>query len=160
MTDRVADVLTAQGGRLLGFFINRLENADEAPDLLGDVFLIAWRRRRDLPADADQARMWLFGVARKVLANHRRGKGRRQALDARLREHLIACVEVDQFDGVAVRAAVRSLPPRLAELTRLVAWDGLTLEEAARHLGIPASTARSRYARARSLLGISLAIRT
>ncbi|WP_369974494.1 hypothetical protein [Nocardiopsis sp. FIRDI 009] len=46
-----------------------------------------WTRIDDVPS-GDQARPWVFGVARNVLANHRRGARRRDALAARLRADL------------------------------------------------------------------------
>lgn len=155
--DEVRAVLTANGGRLLGFFANRVDSRDDAADLVGDVLLVAWRRHRQLPEDADEARMWLFGVARKVLANHRRGRNRRDALDARLRERIAAAIEPDDAQRVEVRAAVHALPTPLGELVRLVHWDGFSIEETAQLLGIPASTARSRHARAREMLRANLA---
>jgi RNA polymerase sigma-70 factor (ECF subfamily) len=57
---------------------------------------------------------------------------------------------------IEVRHAVESLPTHFAELVRLVHWDGLTLEEAAQHLGIPASTARGQHQRAKALLRVQL----
>jgi RNA polymerase sigma factor (sigma-70 family) len=143
--------------RLLGFFANRLERPDEAADLLGEVVVVVCRRPAQVPDDPDEARMWLFGVARRVLANHRRGRRRRDALDARLRENFTESID-DDVVRIEIRQAVGSLPPDLAELVRLVHWDGFSLEEAARHLGIPPSTARGRHARARHLLRTELAL--
>ncbi len=154
----VHEVLTTNGGRLLGFFANRVDSRDDAADLVGDVFLVAWRRSRQVPVDPDEARMWLFGVARKVLANHRRGRHRRDALEGQIRERIAAAIEPDDTYRVEVREAVRALPDELAELVRLVHWDGFSLEETGRLLGIPASTARSRHARARELLREALAV--
>lgn len=157
--DDVHAVLATNGGRLLGFFANRVDSPDDAADLVGDVFLVAWRRSRQLPVDPDEARMWLFGAARKVLANHRRVGHRRDALDARIRERIAAAIEPDDTYRVEVREAVRALPDPLAEVVRLVHWDGFSLEDTARLLGIPASTARSRHARARELLRAALTVK-
>jgi RNA polymerase sigma-70 factor (ECF subfamily) len=157
--DDVRAVLAANGGRLLGYFSNRVDSRDDAADLVGDVFLVVWRRHRQIPEDLDEARMWVFGVARKVLANHRRRRSRRDALDARLRERIASAVEPDDAQRLEVRAAVGALPNRLTELVRLVHWDGFSLEETAQLLGIPASTARSRHARARELLRAALAVK-
>jgi len=44
-----------------------------ADDVVADVFLIAWRRVDDVPAERLP---WLLGVARRVLANQRRGEYR------------------------------------------------------------------------------------
>lgn len=47
----------------------RLGDDDLAEDLTSEVFVVAWRRRHDAPADSLP---WLYGVARRVLANDRR----------------------------------------------------------------------------------------
>lgn len=60
--------------------------------------------------------------------------------------------------GADVRDAVARLDPELAELIRLVHWDRLTLAEAAHVTGIPASTARSRYQKAKEDLRTQLSV--
>jgi DNA-directed RNA polymerase specialized sigma24 family protein len=66
----------AHHGPILGYVLRRTDNPDDAADVIGEVFLTAWRRLDDMPGD-DQARLWLYGVARRVLANHHRGERRR-----------------------------------------------------------------------------------
>ena len=56
---------------------------ETADDVVADVFLIAWRRRAELP---EEPLPWLLGTARRVLANHARGQSRR----VRLRDRLAA----------------------------------------------------------------------
>lgn len=156
----VEQALRANAADLLRYLLRRIDR-DEAPDVLAEVFMTAWRRRDVVPQDPLRARMWLFGVARRTVANHRRTATRADALTARLRAALAATAadqaasypgsEVDERDD-AVRDAVAALPPRQRELVRLVHWDGMTLVEAAEIAGIRASTARSHYARARDRL--------
>lgn len=55
-----------------------------------------------------------------------------------------------------VRAAIAALPDDLAELVRLVHWEGFSITEAAQICGVPASTARTRYQRARRALAARL----
>lgn len=137
--------------RLLGFFERRVPYSD-ALDLLGEVLLVAWRRADKLPTDEEATRMWLFGVARRVLSTSRRSGVRRQALVDRLRaEAESTSVEHRAEDGELV-AALAALSPVDAEIIRLVHWDGFTLAEVANHLGRPAGTIRSKYSRARSVL--------
>ncbi|HWV49035.1 MAG TPA: sigma factor [Microbacterium sp.] len=62
-------------------YLSRRANADDAPDLLGEAMIVAWRRVEELPADPERARMWLFGIARGTLQNHARGERRRFATD-------------------------------------------------------------------------------
>ena len=49
----------------------------DAADLLSETFVVAWRRGDPTPVESEQARMWLFGVARRVRANAARGAARR-----------------------------------------------------------------------------------
>ena len=53
-----------------------------AEDLVAEVFLVAWRRLDDVPAEAELP--WLLGVARRAHANQRRSTGRQRALRDRL----------------------------------------------------------------------------
>ncbi|MFS0729976.1 RNA polymerase sigma factor [Curtobacterium sp. 1P10AnD] len=139
-------------------YLRRRTDADEAPDLLGETFVVAWRRVDDLPDDAEGTRMWLFGIARVVVLNHARGVRRRWALADRLRGHaaLMPATAPPADEHTAVRDAVARLEPDMAELVRLVHWDGFTIADAARVIGVPASTARSRYQRAKELLRSAL----
>ncbi|WP_144877503.1 RNA polymerase sigma factor [Microbacterium sp. 1.5R] len=139
-------------------YLERRVGADDAADLLGEAMVVAWRRVRELPVDPEGARMWLFGIARGTLLNHARGARRRWALVDRIR---IAPSELhapaaDQ--GSDVRDAIARLDPDLGEIVRLVHWDGFSLADAAALLGIPSSTARGRYQRAKAELRAALSI--
>jgi RNA polymerase sigma-70 factor (ECF subfamily) len=139
---------------VLAYFERRVRDREDAADLLGETLLVAWRRADIVPREDQQGRMWLFGVARGVLSNHVRGVRRRLKLADALRDqlaHLVREVAREDHEDVIVEA-VEALPGDLAELVRLVHWDGFRLVEAAELIGISASTARGRYARARELL--------
>lgn len=139
---------------LLAYLERRIEPRSHAADVLGDAMEIAWKRVRDLPEAPEQARMWLFVVARNTLLNHRRALGRQRAAVDRLRGVIVADVAgaASETDHVELRATVATAMAQLdaadAELLRLVAWDGFTLAEVAELEGIAASTVRSRYATA------------
>lgn len=140
-------------------FLHRRVGSDDAPDLFGETLLIAWRRVEDLPQDATEARMWLFGLARGTLLNHARGQRRRLALVDKVRVHMPGhAVAAAADEGGEVRDAMARLKPELAEIVQLVHWDGFTLTEAACIVGIPAATARSRYARAKDDLRAALGV--
>ena len=134
---------------ILGFAARRCDGASDAADLAAEVFLIAWRRLDDVPEGEE--RLWLFGVARKALANQRRGRIRRHRLADRLRDELIANPPTVQPDDAAapILEALRRLPDRDRELLQLVAWDGLTPSEIASLEQVPAATVRSQLMRAR-----------
>ncbi|MDF2507450.1 MAG: polymerase sigma factor [Microbacterium sp.] len=151
-------ILRESKGDLLRY-LHRRVGSDDAPDLFGETLLIAWRRVEDLPEDATQARMWLFGLARGTLRNHTRGQRRRSALVDKVRAHMPATAAAPPADeGGDVRDALERLKPELAEIVQLVHWDGFTIGQAADIVGIPAATARSRYARAKEDLRIALRV--
>jgi RNA polymerase sigma-70 factor (ECF subfamily) len=152
MTVDVRLALEAASGDLLAYFERRTPSREDAADLLAETMLQAWRRVTDLPDDAERQRMWLFGTARHVLANHHRSSRRRRALAERLRGQLAESRVADSQEAGAVRDAVRRLPDDQRELVMLVHWDGFPLVAAAELLGVNASTARGRYAAARAAL--------
>ena len=140
-------------------YLQRRAGIDNAPDLLGETMVVAWRWNAELPGDPERARMWLFGIARGTLLNHARGERRRWALADRIRGiHAPDVVAPASDDGAEVRDAIDRLDPDLAELVRLVHWERLSLVDAAELLGIPASTARGRYQRAKEELRAALGV--
>ncbi|UAL31743.1 sigma-70 family RNA polymerase sigma factor [Nocardioides rotundus] len=136
---------------LLNYFLRRVDPQADAADLVSETVVVLWRRATSIPTDGQSARMWAFGIARRVLATHRRAGRRRNALADRLRGEL--ATEVEKLDTdvrvLDLRTALDGLKPLDREIIRLVHWDGLSLAEVAQHLGKPAGTIRSRYHRAR-----------
>ncbi|UJP41407.1 RNA polymerase sigma factor [Cellulomonas palmilytica] len=118
--------------------------------------LLAYAVRR-VADPADAARPWLFGVARRVLANHYRGERRRLALAERLREQVVEAVPAHEPDDPVLLQAMDRLPPDDRELLRLVAWEELARDEIALVLGVPRATVRVRLHRARRRLTALLA---
>ncbi len=138
-------------------FVERRVLPGDGEDVVATVFLTAWRRFDDIPADA---RPWLFGVARKAMANRTRGLLRRRALEVRLLAEP-PDGQPDDTTGVVARvdleSAWRSLRPADREVLALVAFDGLTAEQAATVLGCRRSTFAMRLGRARQRLQAALA---
>jgi RNA polymerase sigma-70 factor (ECF subfamily) len=135
-------------GPLLGYLTRRAP-VEDAADLLADVYLVAWRRRADLPR-GDERRLWLFGVARRLVAEHHRSAHVRA--DA---EGAVVPAEPRSSEdprGDAVRAALETLGDLDRELVTLTTWEGLSPAEAGRVVGMAAGTARVRLHRARSRL--------
>ncbi|KRC62650.1 hypothetical protein ASE14_02135 [Agromyces sp. Root81] len=154
----LTSALRANSSDLLAYFERRTEPRADAADLLSDTMIVAWKRVDRLPADETDARKWLFGIASRVLSASHRASRRRHAAVERLRDELtrarlVTPSEVESLEeSEHIRAAIARLPRQLQELVRLVHWDGFSLVDAATVTGTPASTARSRYARARELL--------
>ena len=119
-----------------------------AEDVVAETFLVAWRR---LDAAGEDPLPWLLGVARRVLANERRGERRRIALSDRLRDaHAALGFEPAQGLDERLAVAVAGLSAREREALLLVAWEGLSPARAARAAGCSAVAFRVRLHRARS----------
>lgn len=148
---------------VLGYALRRTASTADAADVVSEVFAVAWRRRSELPRGAD-ARPWLFGVARHVLDNQRRGAVRRSRLQDKLTAAVagnnVSSAGADGLERDDEVAALLSALSKLSELDRglltLVGWEELTPAQAARALGISAATARVRLHRARLRLRKSL----
>ncbi|WP_084106062.1 RNA polymerase sigma factor [Demequina sp. NBRC 110056] len=155
---RLEVALRANSDDLLAFCERRLAR-DDASDALAEIMTVAWRRAQHLPAVPLEARMWLFGIARNVVANAHRSQVRRSRLADRLRALAVSApANAPAADaGADVRDAISALPPDLAEVVRLRHWEGFSLAEIATIVDAPASTVRSRYAAAREKLAAALA---
>ncbi|MDC5696440.1 sigma-70 family RNA polymerase sigma factor [Intrasporangium calvum] len=138
-------------------FVERRVHPSHAEDIVADVFLVAWRRLDELPPDLDDARAWLFGVARRTLLAGLRGQQRQQALAVRIAENSFGdrTAELD-VEFLARRMDVAQAWQRLSavhqEALALAVWDGLDAPRAARVLGISPVAYRLRLSRARKAL--------
>ena len=115
-------------------YIAARAEADAVEDVAVDTFMVAWRRRDELP---DQPRPWLLGTAAKCLANHRRSALRSARVGERLARQprpVSASVEdalVRAEQGRALFAALTSLRDGDRELLLLHHWDGLAARDIA-----------------------------
>jgi len=137
---------------LLTYALRRVREPADAADVVAETFVVAWRRIDEVPPGSE-ARLWLFGVARRVVANQRRGELRRSRLAGRLWAELAEHVELDPMAPAETRqvveAALAGMDDDDVELLRLTSWEGLTPGEIAVVHGIPPGMARSRLHRAR-----------
>ncbi len=152
--EQVRQTYAANFQPLLGYALRRVEQPADAADIVAETFLVAWRRRREMPGGSE-TRLWLYGVARRVLANHHRGGERRDRLGDRLRRRLSE-VTADPGTVVPERLAMRDALARLGDLDRevltLTVWEGLEPREIAEVLGVSAAAVRARLSRARGRL--------
>jgi RNA polymerase sigma-70 factor, ECF subfamily len=125
-----------------------------APDIVADTFTVAFRYDAPPPDPLP----WLFTIARNVIRNQVRGNRRASA-----RSFLPTAVhQPDLADDVverdAVIAALRSLSDNAREAIMLVAWEGLTPEQAATAMGCSTATFRVRLHRARRQLSDAITL--
>jgi RNA polymerase sigma-70 factor (ECF subfamily) len=116
---------------------------------------VAWRRINGIPSEPLP---WLYALARSALANQRRALRRQD----RLKEHIEGIAPQssrahrDHADGIAeadlVETAIRRLGRGDQEVLYLVAWEDLSIADAAKVLGCTVSTTKVRLHRARRRL--------
>ena len=142
-------------------YVRRRWDAQSADDVVADVFVVTWRRLDDVPNDPLP---WLLGVARRMVANRRRGNERDHALRDRIRsEQFRAAPSVGAdapSDGEGVWVALSTLSERDREALLLVAWEGLSTARAARVLGVGPNTFAARLYRARRRFAHALHLQT
>jgi RNA polymerase sigma-70 factor (ECF subfamily) len=143
---------------ICGYTLRRIREPEDAAEAIAETFATLWRRFDACPQGAE-LRPWLFGVARRVIANQRRGERRRTALGERLVESLdrgaFEAVESPD-DSSALAQAFESLSDSDRELLSLVAWEGLTRDELAVALGTSRAIVRLRLHRASKRLRAAL----
>jgi RNA polymerase sigma-70 factor (ECF subfamily) len=142
------------------YFVRRI-GPDEAEAMVGDVFRIAFEKRRTYDTERPTARPWLYGIATNLLAKHRRTEARRLHATARLAARRLPTDDLADRVSATVDAAgrwqrvadaVTSLPEPERDALVLHVWEGLSYEEVATALGVPVGTVRSRLNRARGRL--------
>jgi RNA polymerase sigma-70 factor, ECF subfamily len=141
--------------RLLSFTVRRAQSRDLAEEIVAETFLIAWRRLEDLP---EEPLPWLFGAARRLLANHTRYTKRRSRFGTPLS---LEGVEIGDptssppeqvADRQAFITAFASIRVEDREILTLVGWEGLSSREGAEVLGCTTASFSLRLHRARRRL--------
>lgn len=156
MTEEQYRRLFAEHARTVYLFALRRVGADLADDIVADTFLVAWRRRDEVPVSRERA--WLLTTAQWVMSDARRSAQRRVQLQQRLpppgSEPDPANAIASSLDAIRALATLR--PPD-REVLRLVEWDQLTHAEAATVMGCSVSALSVRLRRARRRFAKALA---
>ncbi|NRQ38369.1 RNA polymerase sigma factor [Nonomuraea sp. NN258] len=156
---RFEDVYAQTYEQILGYAMRRCDSPEDAADVVAETFAVAWRRVDLLPGGGE-ARLWLYGVARNVLANHRRGDARRRLRNVRLDTDIADLYARTPECGVELSDIARAfgaLPEDDRELLSLVAWEGLDHGQIAKILNCSRNAVRIRLYRARRRFSHALA---
>ncbi|MFN8114235.1 MAG: RNA polymerase sigma factor [Solirubrobacterales bacterium] len=145
---------------VLSYARRRAVSAGDADDAVAETFLVAWRRFEELPA-GERRLPYLYGIARRVLANQHRGEARRRRLTDRLEAE---AADERGTHGYSARSEVEdaldSLPADQREILGLAYWEDLDAGEIAVALGCSRNAARIRLHRARRALRGALEARS
>ena len=108
--------------------------------------MVAWRRRSALPEDPLP---WLYGVARRALAEQRRGALRRKRLGERLRREAIEETPGPELQDQELARALGCLSQGDREALLLRYWEELEPAQIAQAMGCSRATMAVRLHRAR-----------
>ncbi len=155
---RQLEELFAEHGRAVFAYARRRTTAADADEVVSETFVVAWRRLDDIPAEPLP---WLLGVARNCLANINRSEGRQAALHRRLAETAsVQSPEVvsstEREASPAVLDALGRLSAGEREVLTVLAWEGLSPDEAAVALGCSRTAVYLRLHRARRRFSAAL----
>lgn len=148
--ERFEAVFAEHYGPVLAY-ARRRAPAEVVQDVVAETFLVAWRRFDEIPK---RQLPWLYGVARRVLANELRSARRRDALAERAAASIPASDPPAADPGLF--EALNRLTEHDRELLLLVAWEGLAPADAAEVLGCSRPAVRVRLSRARKRLAAEL----
>lgn len=143
--ETISRIVTEYSPMLLRLACTRLDSASDAEDAVQEVFLKLLTAR---PAfrDAEHEKAWLI---RTTL--HRASDIRRLAEKRNLSLEAAAQAAADEEHGELI-AAVRSLPEKYSAVIHLYYYEGYSIKEIAKLLGLPAPTVGTRLARGRERL--------
>ena len=150
---RFEDLCARHWQAVFRYALRRTANEASAQDVVIETFAVCWRRLDEV---RDPALLWLYGVARRLVAQHMRQERHQESLAFRIvATDIDLRTDVSPPDGSEPGELFRALSrlrKRDQELLLLVAWDGLTHEEAARVLGCSRGAFTKRFVKARSRL--------
>src|SRR5215468_3784039 len=139
-------------------FLGRRVGAEAAEGLVGELFRIAFERRKTFDPARESALPWLYGIGSNLLLKHRRGEARRLRASARMAvaEAADRRARAGALDArllfPRVADAIEALPDGEREALLLFAWEDLSYQAVAEALELPVGTVRSRLNRARAHL--------
>lgn len=142
-------------------YLARRADPETAADALADAALVVWRRLDEVPDGAELP--WCYAVARRCLANQRRGRDRRLRLVQRVAAHTEGAGTAPSLTSAAdaeLHDALGRLGDDDRELLRLWAWEQLTPAEIAVVFGLTPNAVSIRLHRARQKLAESLGAAT
>ena len=134
---------------LLRLACTRLENPADAEDVVQEVFLKLLTARPSF-RDAEHEKAWLIRTTLHRAADLRKAASRR---NVPLEEALLASAPEPED---RLLAAVRVLPEKYGAVIHLHYYEGYSLKEIGKLLGLPAATVGTRLARGRERLRQSL----
>lgn len=140
--------------RIYAVCLRMCADADEAAELVQDVFVRAWQKL-SLFRGESLFTTWLHRLAVNLILQDRRSKGRRRArerTDADLEQYGRAAVTAMPGTRVDLERAIAGLPAKAREVLVLRDVQGYKYDEIAQMTGVSLGTVKAQIHRARGLV--------
>ncbi|MFV1999914.1 MAG: RNA polymerase sigma factor [Acidimicrobiia bacterium] len=147
--------------RAIQAYCARRLSPEDANDATAEVFLVTWRKLDTIPP-GDEARLWLYGIAKNVVRNQQRSVRRSGRLHGKLAGLRVdtapdpATQIVQRADHARILDALENLPETDREVLRLRNWEELSAVEISSVTGLSVRAVETRLSRARKRLARSL----
>ncbi len=144
--ETISRIVKQYSSMLLRIACTRLDSAADAEDAVQEVFL-KLLDSRPVFRDAGHEKAWLI---RTTL--HRASDIRRKAERKNIPLDELIQTAAPKDEGAVLLAAVRALPEKYSAVIHLHYYEGYSIQEIAKLLGLPAGTVGVRLARGRERL--------
>ena len=144
--ETISRIVSSYSGMLLRLACTRLDTAADAEDAVQEAFL-RLLTARPVFRDAEHEKAWLIRATLQRAGDIRRRAERRNVPLEDVTEPM-----APESPGEELRAAVRALPEMYGAVIHLHYYEGYSIKEIAKLLGLPAATVGTRLARGRERL--------
>ena len=134
-------------------YCRRRVSPDRVEDVMGETFLVAWRKIESAPL-VERALPWLYGIAYRAVLHQWRSTSRRRKLEQRLtglaapRPSLPEELIVTNEEARRVMESASHLKPTDQEILKLSLWEELSHAEISVALDLGPDAVRQRLSRA------------
>lgn len=154
-SDAFGALVERHGNTLFRYAYTLTGNADDAQDVVQDVFMIAWRKRRDVRVVDGSVLPWLLVTARNHAANlarkhRRRGDVSLEAIDVVDASRAPDDVVLDREQLEWIWATLSGLTPELSAVVVACLVDEKSYADVAADLGLEVAAVKKRVSRARA----------
>lgn len=137
--------------KLRQFIIMRVSNADDADDILQEVFIRIYKRI-DTLKNEEKLTSWIFQITRNVIIDFYRSKKENREFDEEIFLDDVEEEEPITKLSIGLNEFIEHLPGNYKQAIKLTEIEGMKQRELAEKLGISITGAKSRVQRGRAQL--------
>ncbi|QOY86909.1 RNA polymerase sigma factor [Paludibaculum fermentans] len=163
--EAMGELYRRHGGLVYRFSLRLVQDESLAEEITQEVFLALLNQAHDFDSERASLSTWLCGIARRQAWKQLRAQHRHAAMPSGEELENIESLDEDPSEILtrreatqAVERGIETLPVELREVIVLCELEEMKYEDAAKVLGIPVGTVRSRLHRAKHRLAALLKV--